>query len=293
VTAISAQALRKSFGSTVALDGVSLAIQPGEFYGLLGPNGAGKTTLLRILCGLLQSDSGTLTISSAIGVVPQDIALYEALTAEANLKIFGSLCGLHGSNLKERAQTVLHAVGLEDRAGSKVKTFSGGMKRRLNLAVALLADPPVLLLDEPTVGVDPQSRARIFDLLQELNAAGKTLIYTTHYMEEAERLCKRIGIIDHGRLLAEGTQRELLSLVKAPRLVRVHGVPDRHALPVPGNVRIVRENDRVDFIPDANTDPGHLLSQLTSSGLTYDRLEITGPTLEMLFLELTGKDLRN
>jgi ABC-2 type transport system ATP-binding protein len=299
VSVIHAAQLRKAFGTTIALDGVDLAIQPGEFYGLLGPNGAGKTTLLRILCGLLQPDTGTLKISTPgngtlpIGVVPQDIALYEMLTARGNLEVFGSLAGLRGSNLKERTQAVLHTVGLEDRANSKVKTFSGGMKRRLNLAVALLSDPPILLLDEPTVGVDPQSRSRIFSLLQDLHAAGKTLIYTTHYMEEAERLCKRIGIIDHGRLLAQGTLSELLSRVKAPRIVRFHGIPENRELPVLNHVQIVRENDRVDFIPDASADPGELLTQLTSGGLTYDRLEITGPTLETLFLELTGKELRN
>ena len=191
-----------------------------------------------------------------------------------------------------RIHAVLAAVGLEDRAADKVKTFSGGMKRRLNLAVGLLADPPILLLDEPTVGVDPQSRARIFELLRALNAAGKTLIYTTHYMEEAERLCRRIGIIDHGKLLAEGTLPELLARVSLPRVVRVYGELAATA-PALDGASLVREADHVDYIPASADSLGALVSRLQASGLRYDRLEITGPSLETLFLQLTGKELRD
>ncbi|HEY3294935.1 MAG TPA: ABC transporter ATP-binding protein [bacterium] len=297
MSAVLAKGLRKSFGNVTALGGVDLDIQSGEFYGLLGPNGAGKTTLLRILSGLLQPDDGQLTIASApngmraIGVVPQEIALYDVLTARQNLEVFGSLSGLRGGALSSRIRTVLDAVGLEDRATHKVKTFSGGMKRRLNLAVGLLADPPILLLDEPTVGVDPQSRARIFTLLHDLHAAGKTLIYTTHYMEEAERLCRRIGIIDHGALLAEGTLSELLSLVKTPRVVRVHGA--KAALPRLDSVTSVAEGDHVDYIPQRTQDLGDIVTRLHGSNVPFDRLEITGPNLEALFLQLTGKELRN
>ena len=297
MTAISVKSLRKNFGQVAALDGVDLAIPTGEFYGLLGPNGAGKTTLLRILSGLLAADSGEVTIAQpmngapAIGVVPQEIALYDVLTARQNLEVFGSLAGLRGNRLSFRIQSVMEAVGLSDREKSKVKTFSGGMKRRLNLAVGLLADPPILLLDEPTVGVDPQSRARIFSLLQDLNAAGKTLIYTTHYMEEAERLCKRVGIIDHGKLLAEGTLSELLSLVKTPRVVRVHGA--KAALPRFESVEYVEAGDYSDYIPARPNDVGEIVSRLHGSQVPFDRLEITGPNLEALFLQLTGKELRD
>lgn len=298
MSAISAKSLRKSFGEVLALDGIDLEIQSGEFYGLLGPNGAGKTTLLRILSGLLQPDRGEISIARsasgipAMGVVPQEIALYGVLTARQNLEVFGSLCGLHGSALLSRIHSVLQAVGLEDREKSKVKTFSGGMKRRLNLAVGLLADPPILLLDEPTVGVDPQSRARIFSLLQDLHTAGKTLIYTTHYMEEAERLCKRIGIIDHGKLLAQGTLSELLSRVKTPRLVRVHGQMPA-SLPQFDSAECVQQDGYTDYVPQRPDDLGGLVSRIYASGLPFDRIEITGPDLEGLFLQLTGKELRN
>jgi ABC-2 type transport system ATP-binding protein len=298
MSAVSTRNLHKSFGAVVALDRVNLDIHSGEFYGLLGPNGAGKTTLLRILCGLLAADSGEIAIEGhaaggiGIGVVPQEIALYDVLTARQNLEVFGSLSGLKGRGLASRIHGVLDAVGLADRETHKVKTFSGGMKRRLNLAVGLLADPPILLLDEPTVGVDPQSRARIFSLLQELHAAGKTLIYTTHYMEEAERLCTRIGIIDHGRLLAEGTLSTLLSLVTAPRVVRVHGnLPD--SLPQFDYLESVRQSGYTDYVPRNPDDLGGLVTRIHASGLPFERIEITGPDLEALFLQLTGKELRN
>lgn len=290
--AVQAAELHKSFGPVAALDNVSLSIATGEFYGLLGPNGAGKTTLLRIISGLLKPDTGSIAVAGPIGVVPQEIALYDVLTARDNLEIFGRIMGLGGSALGRRVAAVLETVGLSDRAKSKVKTFSGGMKRRLNLAVGLLADPPVLLLDEPTVGVDPQSRARIFELLRELHGQGKTLVYTTHYMEEAERLCYRIGILDRGRLLAEGTLRELLAQVKLPRVVRVHGAAAATA-PAMDGTSVVREADHVDYVPAAPEQIGAVVTRLQQSGLAYDRLEVTGPNLETLFLQLTGKELRD
>ena len=299
--AVSAKNVRKRFAAVTALDGVSIEIHSGEFYGLLGPNGAGKTTLLRILCGLLAADAGELVVSSngressgpVIGVVPQEIALYETLTARENLSVFGKVLGLRGGELRTRTDWVLECVGLEDRAASKVKTFSGGMMRRLNLAVGLLADPPILLLDEPTVGVDPQSRAKIFSLLSELHRSGKTLIYTTHYMEEAERLCQRIGILDHGRLLAEGTLTELLAQVKLPRVVRVHSLHGEQSLPSLAGVECVRREAHVDYIPSKDADIPSLIQKLTQDELQYDRLEVKGPTLETLFLQLTGTELRD
>jgi ABC-2 type transport system ATP-binding protein len=303
VTAILADQVRKAFGSVVALEGVSLDIQRGEFYGLLGPNGAGKTTMLRVLSGLLRPDRGTVSIlgkdpadrnaARSLGVVPQEIALYGSLSARTNLEVFGTLCGLRGRTLHSRVAAVLETVGLEDRASRRVKTFSGGMKRRLNLAVGLLHDPEILLLDEPTVGVDPQSRARIFSLLQELNAAGRTILYTTHYMEEAERLCRRIGILDHGHLLAEGTLPELLAQVKMPRLVRLYGSFDERSAPQFDLAENVVRADRVEYIPRRAEDLSALVARLEASGTAFDRLEIAGPTLETLFLQLTGKELRD
>ena len=219
---ISIQHVTKKYATVTALDAISLEIQRQEFFGLLGPNGAGKTTLMNLLVGYINLDGGTITIDTApvtqdslevrknIGYVPQTLALYDELSAQENLEIFGQLFDIPKKLLKERIQEQLQAVELYDRRKSKVKSFSGGMKRRLNIIASLLHDPKVLLCDEPTVGVDPQSRNAIFDFLTSLNKQGKTIIYTTHYMEEAERLCSRIGIIDHGKIIALGTIDQLL-----------------------------------------------------------------------------------
>jgi len=216
-------ALRKAFGTNVAVNGVSFAVERGQLLGLLGPNGAGKTTTVSMIAGLVAPDQGSITIDGArmsgdtdpakrrIGLVPQDLALYDELSARANLQLFGALYGLSSSALTEAIARTLALVGLADRAPDKVKTFSGGMKRRLNLAAGLLHDPDILLLDEPTVGVDPQSRNAIFDNLEQLKAGGKALLYTTHYMEEAERLADRIVVMDHGRVLADDTLSGLRS----------------------------------------------------------------------------------
>ncbi|HEY3755059.1 MAG TPA: ABC transporter ATP-binding protein [Opitutaceae bacterium] len=208
------------FGTITALDSVSLAIAPGEFFGLLGPNGAGKSTLMAVISGLRSPQAGSVSLNgrpakdpaarSILGLVPQGLALYPDLTAQENLQIFGGLQGLAGAELKSRVEELLQAVQLADRRKGLVNTFSGGMKRRLNLAAALLHRPKLLLCDEPTVGVDPQSRNAIFELLERLNREGMTVIYSTHYMEEASRLCSRIGIIDHGRMLALGNLDQLL-----------------------------------------------------------------------------------
>jgi ABC-2 type transport system ATP-binding protein len=215
----------KSYGKNTAVAGLSLEAKAGEIVGLLGPNGAGKSTTVAMLCGLAAPDRGTITIGGEsiggdaspvkrrIGLVPQDISLFEDLAAIANLELFGALYGLSGERLAERAKSALELVGLADRARDKPATFSGGMKRRLNIACALVHDPDVLLLDEPTVGVDPQSRNAIFDNLETLRACGKALVYTTHYMEEAERLCDRVVIVDHGQVVASGTQEALHAMV--------------------------------------------------------------------------------
>src|SRR6185295_6296561 len=210
---LEARDLHKSYGDRVAVDGISLSLSPGEIFGLLGPNGAGKTTTVSMLSGLLSPDRGEVLVDGQplagdadpakrrIGLVPQDLALYEELPALDNLKFFGALYGMSGAALGRAIGEALEFVGLADRGKDLVKAYSGGMKRRLNLAAALLHDPAVLLLDEPTVGVDPQSRNAIFDNLEELRRRGKALLYTTHYMEEAERLCDRISIVDAGRTI--------------------------------------------------------------------------------------------
>src|SRR5437879_6691736 len=217
--------LRKTFGSLVAVDDVSFSLERGQLVGLLGPNGAGKTTTVSIIAGLITPDRGEVLIAGRrlagdtdpakrrIGLVPQDLALYDDLSARDNLRFFGALYELRGRALEERTANALALVGLADRVGDKVKTFSGGMKRRLNLAAGLLHDPDILLLDEPTVGVDPQSRNAIFDNLETLKRRGKALIYTTHYMEEVERLADRIVVVDHGRVIAEDTLAGLQSRV--------------------------------------------------------------------------------
>jgi ABC-2 type transport system ATP-binding protein len=223
--------VRKSYGGVVAVDELSLQVHPGEVLGLLGPNGAGKSTTINLAVGLLQPDSGSVTVDGqgspaelavrrAIGVAPQALALYELLSGEENLRFFGQMYGLAGSALAERVRWALNFVGLADRATHRVATYSGGMKRRLNLAAALVHDPALVLLDEPTVGVDPQSRSQIFDNILALKRLGRTIIYTTHYMEEAQRLCDRVAIVDKGRLLALGTVQELLDRSGvAPRMV--------------------------------------------------------------------------
>ena len=225
---LTASGLRKAFGDSTAVDGVSFSIGEGEIFGLLGPNGAGKTTTIRMLSTVLRADDGDVTIGGSsvsadadevrkiIGVCPQELALYPELSANDNLVFFGRMAGLGGREAKETARENLETVGLADRAKDKVDNFSGGMKRRVNIAVALMNRPKMLFLDEPTVGIDPQSRNHIFDTVESLRDEGMTVLYTTHYMEEADRLCDRVGVIDHGRLIALGTPRELKARIGDP-----------------------------------------------------------------------------
>ena len=296
----------KRYGALTALDGVSLEVKAGEFFGLLGPNGAGKSTLMSLVAGLRAANAGTLTLDGAaittsdpagrlaLGLVPQHIALYEELSADQNLRIFGQLYGLHGATLKERINEALAAVQLADRRKVQVKKFSGGMQRRLNLAAALLHRPKLLLCDEPTVGVDPQSRNAIFDYLTELNRGGLTVIYSTHYMEEATRLCSRIGIIDHGRILALGTIEELLARLPFEEEVRFPSTPETRAL----SARLAANGElsTVDGVHRFRPRPGYAMSAfyaLTEEHSLPPRLFTSQrPTLEALFLQLTGRVLR-
>jgi ABC-2 type transport system ATP-binding protein len=225
---LAARDLWKSYGTKAAVEGVTLEARAGEIVGLLGPNGAGKSTTVAMICGLTHPDRGAVTIDGAamgddaspakrrVGLVPQDISLFEDLSALGNLELFGSLYGVKGVALRERSAAALELVGLSDRARAKPSTFSGGMKRRLNIACALVHDPDVLVLDEPTAGVDPQSRNAIFDNLETLRTRGKAIVYTTHYMEEAERLCDRVMIMDHGKVVASGTLDDLRRMAPAP-----------------------------------------------------------------------------
>jgi ABC-2 type transport system ATP-binding protein len=301
--------LHKRYGRTTALERVSFQVEPGEMFGLLGPNGAGKTTLLSIVSCLLTATSGEVRLLGRpvvpsdrelrrhLGIVPQELAVYGELTARENLHFFGELYGLGGAELGQRVDGILAAIGLEDRADHAVYTFSGGMKRRLNLGAALVHQPQILLLDEPTTGVDPQSRNHIFEEVRRRNATGLTVIYTSHYMEEVQALCPRIGIIDHGRLVAcdsrEGLLRQLEGLIR---------------FQVPAVTPALRE--RIKQLPEARLIEGadgllelecrdvkstllRLLAALNDLNLELISLETEEPNLERVFLHLTGRALRD
>ena len=296
----------KRYGALTALDNVSLEIHRGEFFGLLGPNGAGKSTLMSLVAGLRAPDAGTIALDDrplstatfaarySLGLVPQSIALYEDLSAEQNLRVFGELYGLRGATLHERINEALHAVQLADRRRDQVKTFSGGMQRRLNLVAALLHRPKVLLCDEPTVGVDPQSRNAIFEFLEKLNREGLTVVYSTHYMEEATRLCSRIGIIDHGRILALGTLDELLTRLPFDEEIEFPATPDTApfaaALAPHGQVEFADERHHFRPRPDFKLSTFYTLAE--SRALPSRLFTTQRPSLEAVFLHLTGRTLR-
>ena len=296
----------KRYGPTTALDAITLEIARGEFFGLLGPNGAGKSTLMSLIAGLREPDSGGIMLDgvrlargdvitrSQLGLVPQTVALYEDLSAEQNLHIFGQLYGLHGARLRERIDEALAAAQLDDRRGQAVKTFSGGMQRRLNLVAGLLHRPKLLLCDEPTVGVDPQSRNAIFDYLERLNREGLTVIYSTHYMEEATRLCSRIGIIDHGKILALGTLEELLAQLPFEDEVVFPSSPAVAAFATEltplGHLSAGEGWHR--FRPHAAARLSAFYALAESHALSPRLFSHERPTLEALFLHLTGRKLR-
>jgi ABC-2 type transport system ATP-binding protein len=304
--------LRKRYGQLEAVRGVSFQIREGETYGLLGPNGAGKTTTISMICGLLSRDDGSVTVDgktidtgavaakSAIGFVPQDLAIYPDLTAKENLEFFGRLYGLGGAKLRARTSACLEMVGLADRAKERTDHYSGGMKRRLNIAVGLLHEPRLLLLDEPTVGVDPQSRNAILESVATLSRAGMAVLYTTHYMEEAERLCDRVGIIDGGEIRAEGTRRELIELVGQRSQVRLTVVGDPAAAAAagghaPGVTGAAVAEGHVEFAVegDAGAALPRLLEAVTGTGAVVRTVELVEPDLEAVFLHLTGRALRD
>ncbi len=304
--------LKKSYGTLAAVDGVSLSLVPGQILGLLGPNGAGKTTPVSMLAGLVTPDSGEVLMEGRplrgdsnpgkmrIGLVPQDLALVEELSARDNLVFFGALYNLRGKAMQDSMERVLDFVGLRDRAGDRVSSYSGGMKRRLNLAASLLHDPPVLLLDEPTVGVDPQSRNAIFENLIALKERGKAMLYTTHYMEEAERLCDRIQIMDHGKTISEGTLRELAALLPATARLSLD-------LREPNASAWLEELREVRGVEAAAVENGVLtvtlralpagappvFAWLSSKGISYTHVSSERAGLEDVFLALTGRGLRD
>ncbi len=304
--------LSKRYGSVTAVEGVTFAAAAGQTVGLLGPNGAGKTTTVSMIAGLVQPDAGDVLIEGRpiggdtnpvkrrLGLVTQELALLDDLPARDNLLFFAALYGLDGAAARRSSHEALALVGLEDRAGDKVRTFSGGMKRRLNLAAALLHDPQVLLLDEPTVGVDPQSRNAIFDNLELLKARGKTLLYTTHYMEEAERLCDRVVILDKGRVIANDTLPGLYRLLPASNLLRVE-LEDRGAAVALDEVRQIAGVTTAALsagvlevgVSDLALAAPAVLTRLTDRGHRYHHVVTERPDLETVFLALTGRTLRD
>ncbi|HZD79712.1 MAG TPA: ABC transporter ATP-binding protein [Actinomycetota bacterium] len=302
--------LRKAFGDLIAVDGVGFHIAAGETYGLLGPNGAGKTTTISMICGLLDRDGGEVLLEghpldpravkakAAIGYVPQELALYPDLTGRENLRFFGRLYALAGRDLEARVDEVLSVIDLQERADDRVEHYSGGMQRRLNIGLGLLNRPSLLVLDEPTVGVDPQSRNAILSGVERFRGLGMAVLYTTHYMEEAERLCDRVGIIDHGQLKAEGTRRELVAMV---------GERDRVSLAATGDLDAAeRTVEAVGGVEDVSRRDGGLevvvreahrvlpavLSAVAEAGAHATSVEIAEPNLEAVFLHLTGRALR-
>jgi ABC-2 type transport system ATP-binding protein len=309
--AIEVRDLHKRFGSLHAVQGVSFAVAPGEVFSLLGPNGAGKSTTISMVTGLIVPTSGEASIlghsvsrepaaaKANLGVVPQDIALYPDLSARENLSFWGKMYGLRGSALRNRVGEVLEMIGLTDRQNGRVGAFSGGMKRRVNIGVALLHRPAVVIMDEPTVGIDPQSRRHILDNVKALNQAGMAVLYTTHYMEEAAELSHRIAIMDQGRLVACGTHAELIRLI---------GEVDRLSLTLSGEPnallgewrrsdgvqRVAQEDGHVEVLAeDSNLVLPRLFDMATHAGLRITSVDIQEPNLEAVFLHLTGRALRD
>jgi ABC-2 type transport system ATP-binding protein len=301
--------LRKKFGDNEALKGISFRVSPGEIYGLLGPNGAGKSTTIGILCGLVKPDAGQARLNGidisdrpvdarrVLGVVPQEVALYTEFSARDNLRFFGKLYGLSGADLNARIDRVLERVSLADRAKEPIENFSGGMLRRLNIAAGLVHDPKVVLMDEPTVGLDPQTRASILDLVRSIASAGAAVVYTTHYLDEAERLCDRLGIIDHGVILVEGTLQELREAAGAREIIALRGEFKTDAV-----TRELQQHPEYELLKASEAEllltvpraEQHLAGILAIAGAlgSVREVAIRQPSLESLFIKMTGRELR-
>ncbi len=309
--AIEVQNLYKAFGETKAVEGVSFEVEKGEIFSLLGPNGAGKTTTISMLSCLLRPDNGDalvmqhsirtdqMGVKSTLGVVPQEIALYEDMSARENLAFWGKMYGLRGPVLHKRVDEVLDIIGLTDRANDRVGKYSGGMKRRVNIGVALLHKPQVIYMDEPTVGIDPQSRRNILDSVVALKGQGMTVLYTTHYMEEAQELSDHIAIMDNGRMIASGTNTELVKIVGATDriTVKINSESDR-VLEAWKSVRGVKQVSAEDgsltiLADDSNRVLPHLFESAASNGVRITSVAIQEPNLETVFLHLTGRALRD
>ncbi len=308
---LDARDLVRRYGDLTAVDGVSFRIEPGETYGLLGPNGAGKTTTISMVAGLISAHAGSVTVAGQvmgpskvavkrhIGLVPQELAIYPELTARENLAYFGRLQDLRGKELSRRVDEVLELIGLADRAREATKNYSGGMKRRLNIGIGLLHRPTLLILDEPTVGVDPQSRNAILESVEALAVEGMAVLYTTHYMEEAERLCDRIAIMDSGRIQAEGTRSELVTLTGDLDHIRLTGTGATTAAAdalrgLPAVAQVAGDRRALALtVRDAPTAVADVVTTATAAGMTLSDVEITRPDLESVFLHLTGKALRD
>lgn len=304
--AIELRGVSKRFGSRQALDTIDLHVAEGEVLGLLGPNGAGKSTLVRTIMGRVAPDAGSVAVfgqpappansaaRARVGFVPQEIALYDRLTARENLLLFGRYLGIPSTELDPRVDRALTWAALADRANDRVSTFSGGMKRRLNMAVGIIHDPALLLLDEPTVGVDPQSRERIYTMVEELRSRRVAVIYTTHYMEEAERLCDRIAIVDHGRIIANGTKDELVNaaLGRGRQLVIdvVHLDPTAARTFEEEGATIT--GSRLSFAVDGTPEMLKIIERVNASGAQVVDMTMQAPSLERVFLHLTGRELR-
>jgi ABC-2 type transport system ATP-binding protein len=307
------QNLVKQYGDFTAVKGISFDIKEGEIFSLLGPNGAGKTTTISMLSTLYAPSSGDATIGGhsitkqpmavkqVIGVVPQDLALYEDLTARENLIFWGQMYGLSGKTLNSRIDEVLEQIGLTDKAKNRVKTYSGGMKRRVNIGVGLLHKPRLLFMDEPTVGIDPQSRRAILDTVKDLNQQGMTVLYTTHYMEEAEELSKRVGIIDHGELIAIGTQKELTQQVGETETLILHISENDDAEALANSLKGVKDileanasDHAVSVIAyEAEDVLAIAVTKANERGIKIRSIDIREPNLEAVFLHLTGRALRD
>ncbi|TQR44046.1 ABC transporter ATP-binding protein [Paenibacillus popilliae] len=303
--------LTKKFGDFIAVDNMSLSIREGEIFGFLGSNGAGKSTTINMVSSLLRPTGGEIRILEKdimkhsrfakmnLGVVPQDLAIYEDMTAYENVSFFAGLYGLRGTELKERTEEALTFVGLGDKAKSFPKNFSGGMKRRLNIACAIAHKPKLIIMDEPTVGIDPQSRNYILTSVRKLNESGCTIIYTSHYMEEVEEICSRIAIVDHGKIIAEGTKEQLKSTVTDVKDIRIElksaqGGESEGLKTIPGVRNVLQDEQVIRIQSDAAVDNlNRILKQLMDNGKEIRAVEEQEPNLETVFLTLTGRNLRD